>query len=406
MIGWVLLSREAVARADQALSSQEKGVLDEVGFLALHVGFADRFFPGTSVLHTRLRYALFVPWLIHDVCRGGTEDLARRLQKDETDLAKQLMDGGKDRSDIDATGVVGARVWPKPAAQPPSLTYWSALSAWGLLRRRADGSSPARVEVLRQLSKAYSKSKLRLTDDDGQNIESGASDPFVRLPDPPEAFGRRGEVLDFSLTSPEREFLRKRLLAVRRPTTSTPSLLARLVDASDGLDAEAPWDASIGRIADADDRSALELAHAAAAMGGIGRAVYATLVEHMQARDGLRPSGVWDTRLRECVAELGPAALQLDIRALRDTLPHLPDDLVAVMTATKDWLAASAKPVDVLLEPYSRAEHARKTLRARLPDREAARKRRADWVAEEHPMATPLHYRWFTVRRLLTDLLT
>ena len=36
---------------------------DEIGFLLIHQGFADRFFPGTSVLHTRVRYALFVPWL-------------------------------------------------------------------------------------------------------------------------------------------------------------------------------------------------------------------------------------------------------------------------------------------------------------------------------------------------------
>ena len=49
---------------------------------------ADRFFPGTSVLHTRLRYALFVPWLVHKVCREGTQDLGRRLQKAETDVAK------------------------------------------------------------------------------------------------------------------------------------------------------------------------------------------------------------------------------------------------------------------------------------------------------------------------------
>jgi hypothetical protein len=177
------------------------------------------------------------------------------------------------------------------------------------------------------------------------------------------------------------------------------------VEVSDGLDADAPWETPIYRIADDDDRAALELAHAAAAMGGIGRAVYATLVEHMQAKDGLKPAGVWDTRLRESVAELGPAARRLDIQTLRAMLPHLPDDLVAVLTATKDWLAAPAKSVDVLLEPYSHAEYARKTARARLPDRESARRRRADWVAEEHPRATPLHYRWLTVRRLLTDLL-
>ena len=71
MIGWVLLSREAVARAEEALASNEKGVRDEVGFLALHQGLADRFFPGTSVLHTRLRYVLFVPWLNGKSRRGG-----------------------------------------------------------------------------------------------------------------------------------------------------------------------------------------------------------------------------------------------------------------------------------------------------------------------------------------------
>lgn len=62
-VGWVLLSREAVARAEEALDPDDRGVRDEVGFLALHQGFADWFFPGTSVLHTRLRYVLFVPWL-------------------------------------------------------------------------------------------------------------------------------------------------------------------------------------------------------------------------------------------------------------------------------------------------------------------------------------------------------
>ena len=35
-VGWVLLSREAVARAEEALDPDDRGVRDEVGFLALH----------------------------------------------------------------------------------------------------------------------------------------------------------------------------------------------------------------------------------------------------------------------------------------------------------------------------------------------------------------------------------
>ena len=55
-LGWTLLSREALKRAETQLRDDLQGVRDEVGFLALHQAYADRFFPGTSVLHTRLRY--------------------------------------------------------------------------------------------------------------------------------------------------------------------------------------------------------------------------------------------------------------------------------------------------------------------------------------------------------------
>ena len=54
MIGWIQLSRQAVGQAEQALHGDERGVRDEIGFQVLHQAFADHFFPGTSVLHTRL----------------------------------------------------------------------------------------------------------------------------------------------------------------------------------------------------------------------------------------------------------------------------------------------------------------------------------------------------------------
>src|ERR1051326_9474065 len=73
--GWTYLSRDALRRAEAQLSNESGGVRDEIGFLILHQRYADQFFPGTSVLHTRLRYALFVPWLYQTlrqrVRRGG-----------------------------------------------------------------------------------------------------------------------------------------------------------------------------------------------------------------------------------------------------------------------------------------------------------------------------------------------
>jgi hypothetical protein len=188
-------------------------VRDEVGFLALHQGFADRFFPGTSVLHTRLRYALFVPWLMEKVAAESNSDLARRLSAAETALVGQL------RAGTDRNGIIGGRVWPRPTAQPPSMSYWSALGTWGILRPRPDSSTPSRTETLRRLAQNRRGQRTRVTDDDGGALDEDPTSPFVMLPPEPEAFGVRGEPLDFALAPIERTFLRKHLLGVRRPAT-------------------------------------------------------------------------------------------------------------------------------------------------------------------------------------------
>ena len=60
--------------ANAPLSNGEQDTRDEIGFLLIHQGFADRFFPGTSVLHTRIRYVLFIPWLYR---RGSASPSAR-----------------------------------------------------------------------------------------------------------------------------------------------------------------------------------------------------------------------------------------------------------------------------------------------------------------------------------------
>ena len=63
VLGWTMLSREEMRQVERSLANSDQDTRDEIGFLLIHRGFADRFFPGTSVLHTRVRYALFVPWL-------------------------------------------------------------------------------------------------------------------------------------------------------------------------------------------------------------------------------------------------------------------------------------------------------------------------------------------------------
>src|SRR5262245_45448932 len=124
--GWTYLSTGALRRAEYQLSGEGEGVRDEIGFLIIHWRYADHFFPGTSVLHTRLRYALFVPWtyqFLHEVRGGGL--MEKRLEKEETRLTGRLRH---------LQGAIGRDNYPERTVQPPSVRYWSALGAWGIVR--------------------------------------------------------------------------------------------------------------------------------------------------------------------------------------------------------------------------------------------------------------------------------
>lgn len=48
---------------------REHGSVDEFGIGPIHGALSDALFPGTSVLHTRLRYVLFIPWLMQQASR-------------------------------------------------------------------------------------------------------------------------------------------------------------------------------------------------------------------------------------------------------------------------------------------------------------------------------------------------
>ena len=144
--GWTLLSRDALRRAETQLRDDVEGVRDEIGFLSLHQAYADRFFPGTSVLHTRLRYVLFVPWMYERIShQPDRQRVADLIEKQELELTRRLKDTGEG-------GVIGVRSYPNPTAQPPSLTYWSALNTWRILRPASNGTIPSRQTVHRAIA--------------------------------------------------------------------------------------------------------------------------------------------------------------------------------------------------------------------------------------------------------------
>jgi glucose-6-phosphate 1-dehydrogenase len=86
--GWVEISDAALRRLQRELEHKGQGVVDEMGVLAIHAGYADYFFPGTSVLQTRPRYLFFACWNFLWLARQRGVTAANFLKrKDEAELS-------------------------------------------------------------------------------------------------------------------------------------------------------------------------------------------------------------------------------------------------------------------------------------------------------------------------------
>lgn len=386
-LGWTYLSREALARAKAQMDEESMGVRDEIGFLTIHQRYADRFFPGTSVLHTRARYALFVPWLFKDLAGLTGVAATRALREREKELAGRLRDVGESQ-------VIGGRVFPKPSSQPPSTVYWNALAVWGISRRHLDGRTISRAQAHHLL-----KSGGATTDDDGHPLLSAPA-PFIPLPGLPKNW--RGGDLTLRLKGSEAAFLRERLGQLHRNGGHELSLLARLVRTGAAPTLKM-WTDEVRAIA-GPDQTPLLRAQQAASLAAIGRAAYDALVEGiLESGDRRKMSTRHRDHLVTTVQKYGRAAVKLDVDALEVDIGALPLKLRSVLIATKNWIESKSVEPEPLFDSYVAAE-ARKGPRARLAFTPNGRARRQEWSSDEHVLAGPLHYRWEQVSTLLQDL--
>jgi hypothetical protein len=221
-LGWTMLSRAEMRQVERSLANSDQDTRDEIGFLLIHQAFADRFFPGTSVLHTRVSYALFVPWLYQRAAfsrRRGT-DLNATIRHLLIELAIRLKQfGGEPHS------VIGGDKLGQLTSQPPDRAYWGALRKWGLLLPDVD----SRSEALRRLQAAARSSAL---DDDGGRLNDEATEVFSGLPQQPNGWDEPQTALHFKMTPEERKFLGDKLGLLTRPGENELSLLARLASSA------------------------------------------------------------------------------------------------------------------------------------------------------------------------------
>jgi hypothetical protein len=220
MIAWLDASREDQRRMREIVNLfTQSESRDELGIGQVRDAFSDSLFPGTSTLHTRARYLLFVPWcFVAAAAKGGTAARGeRRVEDNERALIAGLTDLGA------TDGLIG-RVAGVAVKTLPSTLYWGALRQYAIL----------------QVAEPLDVLGLPVSPDPGQEELAervlGAWSPT--LPPVPAGFPRHPET-GFELSRAEAGWLQERMLG-----GTDGSLLYHLV--SDGnrpqANSDAPWD--------------------------------------------------------------------------------------------------------------------------------------------------------------------
>lgn len=176
---------------------KEQGTVDELGLGSLRDVFSNTLFPGTSVLHTRLRYVLFIPWIYQQIeSWGGGWDVPRYARQMEVTLIDALAESD------DHAGVIGIEARAR-LARMASSAYWAMLVRWGIfVTGRNQGWYQTHFDSLIRRQK-----DLPRADDPGVIWEKIFT-WHPHLPPAPEGFPNHA---DFSLTAQESDFVLGRI---------------------------------------------------------------------------------------------------------------------------------------------------------------------------------------------------
>lgn len=231
---WIDHDSNARERTLRILSLfNEKDSRDELGIGSIRDSLADRLFPGTSTIQTRLRYMLFVPWIYSSLeeKRLPAQEFAAQADRLERDLVDPLI------KSIDQVGIFG-KTAGRRLQRLPSSVYWSGLGAWGIRTTQfAQDEYHRRIEESyrrRDKFNAFEREAKSRGDDVDLVQRSEAFNWHPRLPKPPQDFPTTAE---FALTKEEAEFLRDRI-----QFSAPDSLLSFLVTHNTPSDVNAPWE--------------------------------------------------------------------------------------------------------------------------------------------------------------------
>lgn len=222
-VAWIDFDEAERQRAQRIMDLfKQRESRDELGLGAIRDSIADHLFPGTSTIQTRLRYMLFIPWILRrlegrDGTAGELSDEGRRM---EIRLSDSLQAGGE------VKGVIGREAGAR-LQRLPSSVYWAGLGAWGI--RQFPGSRETYYTALPTVRRRRQRSEVET--EGFEDFQNGSWHPGL-----PPAPADLLDATSFSLTGDEAQFIRDRLVASART-----SLLTWLSGQSDNGQCDYIW---------------------------------------------------------------------------------------------------------------------------------------------------------------------
>lgn len=178
---------------------RDESTVDELGLGAVRDALSETLFPGTSTLHTRFRYLLFLPWIYVDFERRkvGSDRVEGALKRREVELIDALKAGGE------TEGVIGIEARAR-LNRFPSLLYWNALERFGIRLFRG-----SQQQYHRSLDGIYDQRVRASLAADDEASHTGLVTWHPSVPEPPEGWL---EATDFALRLEEAELLQHQVL--------------------------------------------------------------------------------------------------------------------------------------------------------------------------------------------------
>ena len=397
-IAWLDVSAEEQRKAREfiALFTQPES-RDELGIGQVRDAFSNTLFPGTSVIQTRARYFLYVPWIYLEGQRRGKsgQELIRWTASRERRLIEVLRTAGTAAGDIE--GLIG-RVASERLKILPSSIYWNGLVTFGILR-----NDVAAEQLGAERARQESSESDELT-------EREFSTWSPSIPKPPDGFPEQVDTA-FVLRPDEARWLTER---INQSPATRDSLLARIVSghARTVDDSFGPWDDPTGQVSDKTLRMQLKQAKLFS-LGMHGASLlYNLLVAERYVDCGYDRVPDATKRYRELIEKW--AAECVDERQrfaawdrtvmwnlVRSINPRIG---LPTIEFVENWLlnVTSGQATNAADDPALRDLVRKRELRRDKQSRLQNDKLLANWAGESG--AGRLNYRWGTVRRIVRDI--